>query len=370
MRKKLDILYVTHDSLLEGIGMSQIVPVVIGLSKAGWRVGVISCEKISDTNSLQKKLTNVGVQWKILKFGRVGALGGLGRLFRLSINLPLAKAHHCRGDLAAVACVIGLRKNILWDVRGLWIDQKLVIGSIRKNAAVIWSARKLERIASSNATAVTTLTKAVYPVLKRRNPQITNFHEVIPTCTDLEKFTFQKKLPKDRNLLLSGVFNDYYDLPATQDFITELKLLLPTSVTWCHGHEAKRDHLGVGEEIIKVLKQDEMQEEIAKASFGIALCKKDIGESLAGVMPTKIAEFLAVGRPVVISEGIGDLEDLLLSTNTGVVVRESYAVAIDALTKLLSDPGTPKRCRDLAERHFSMENAVEKYNQIFKELLR
>ena len=363
MRKKLDILYVTHDSLLEGIGMSQIVPVVIGLSKAGWRVGVISCEKISDTYSLQKKLTDAGVQWKILKFGRVGALGGLGRLFRLSLNLPLAKAHHCRGDLATVACVLRLRTNILWDVRGLWVDQKLVIGSIRKNAIVIRSARNLERIASLNANAVTTLTEAVYPVLRRRNPQITNFHEVIPTCTDLEKFSFQENLPNKRNLLLSGVFNDYYDLPAMRDFIIELKLLLPTAVTWCHGHEAKR------EEVIKVLKQDEMPEEIAKASFGIAICKKDIGESLAGVMPTKIAEFLAVGRPVVISESIGDLEELLLSTSTGVVIRESYAVAIDELSQLLNDPGTPKRCRDLAERHFSMGNAVKKYDEIFRELL-
>jgi glycosyltransferase involved in cell wall biosynthesis len=369
MRKKLDILYVTHDSLLEGIGMSQIVPVVIGLSKAGWQVGVISCEKVSDTHSLHKKLTDGGVQWKILKFGRVGALGGLGRLFRLGLNLPLAKAHHCRGDLAAVACVLRLRENILWDVRGLWIDQKLVIGSIRKNAIVIWSARKLERIASLNAEAITTLTKAVYPVLRRRNPQITNFHEVIPTCTDLEKFSFQENLPNKRNLLLSGVFNDYYDLPATRDFINELKLLLPTAVTWCHGHEAKRDHLGVGEEVIKVLNQNEMPQEIAEASFGIAICKKDIGESLAGVMPTKVAEFLAVGRPVVISENIGDLEELLLSTNTGVVVRDSYAVAIGELSQLLSDPGTPKRCRDLAERHFSMENAVKKYDGIFRALL-
>lgn len=349
--------------------MSQIVPVVIGLSEAGWQVGVISCEKISDTQSLQEKLNNAGVRWKILKFGRVGALGGFGRLIRLSLNLPRANAHHCRGDLAAVACIFRHRPNILWDVRGLWIDQKLVIGSIRKNIVIIWAARKLERIASLNANAVTTLTKAVYPVLKRRNPSITNFHEVIPTCTDLVKFSFQESLPVDRNLLLSGVFNDYYDLEATRNFVSELNELLPSTITWCHGHEAARTTLGVGEQVIRILRQDEMPEEIANASFGIAVCKKDIGESLAGVMPTKVAEFLSVGRPVVISEDIGDLEELLLSTNTGVVIRGSNALAIEELTRLLNDPGTPKRCRALAESHFSMENAVKKYDGIFKKLL-
>lgn len=370
MRKKLDVLYVTHDSLLEGIGMSQIVPVLIGLSEAGWQVGVISCEKILETQSLQGRLNRAGVRWKILKFGRVGALGGFGRLIRLSFNLPRANAHHCRGDLAAVACVFRRRSNILWDVRGLWIDQKLVIGSISKNVLIIWAARKLEHIASLNAKAVTTLTKAVYPVLQRRNPGITNFHEVIPTCTDLVKFTFQEKLPVKRNLLLSGVFNDYYDLKATREFISELSNLLPSTITWCHGHEAARNSLGVGEQIIRSLRQDEMPGEIANASFGIAICKRDIGESLAGVMPTKIAEFLAVGRPVIISEDIGDLEELLLSTDTGVVIRENNAIAIKELARLLDDPDTPQRCRALAESHFSMENAIKKYDEIFRKLLR
>ena len=112
-----------------------------------------------------------------------------------------------------------------------------------------------------------------------------------------------------------------------------------------------------------------MPGEIANASFGIAICKRDIGESLAGVMPTKIAEFLAVGRPVVISEDIGDLEELLLSTDTGVVIRESNAIAIEELARLLDDPGTPQRCRALAESHFSMENAIKKYDEIFRKLL-
>jgi glycosyltransferase involved in cell wall biosynthesis len=370
MRKKLDILYVTHDSLLEGIGMSQIVPVVIGLSKAGWHVGVISCEKSPETIPLQKVLTDEGISWEILKFGKVGAIGGLGRLIRIYLKLPNARAHHCRGDLAATACALRLRSNILWDVRGLWIDQKLVIGSINKNLVIVWLARKLEWMASISASSVTTLTKAVYPVLKKRNPRVSNFHQVIPTCTDLKKFAFKDKMPVERSLLLSGVFNDYYDLPKTKSFISELKKVTPIIVTWCHGHESKRTTLGVGEDVIKILRQGEMPTEVSKASFGLAICKTNIGDSLAGVMPTKIAEFLAVGRPVLVSEGIGDLEELLLTTKTGVILRESNSIAISELIQLLDDPGTPQRCRALAESHFSMEIAIQKYDKIFRTLLK
>ena len=136
MRSRLDIVYVTHDSIAEGIGMSQIVPVVIGLAKKGWRVGIISCEKNSPSSEIQKQFNEASVTWKPLKFGRAGAIGGAGRLIRIAFNLPRAKAYHCRGDLASVAKILSSRSPFLWDVRGLWIDQKLIIGRSIKFSSI------------------------------------------------------------------------------------------------------------------------------------------------------------------------------------------------------------------------------------------
>jgi hypothetical protein len=369
MKSDFDIVYITHDSLQEGIGQSQIVPVLIGLAKNGWRVGVISCEKKMNFSELETKLSASNIYWKKIYFGKSGALGGFGRLLRLSRNLPKAKAYHCRGDIPAVACVLRLRRNFLWDVRGLWIDQKIIIGSITKNPFIISMARKLESISAKNAKAVSTLTKAVYPILKNRNPKLTDFHAVIPTCTDLKKFTYENQLPKARKLLLSGVFNDYYDLEATKIFIAEYRSSEPLIVTWCHGYEATRNSLDVGEDEIKVLKQNEMQNEIQNSSFGLALCKPNIGDSLKGVMPTKLAEFLAVGRPVVVSEGIGDLDELLTSTRTGIILRSDISHSIKELNVLLSDPLTAYRCRKLAEFYFDIEKAINQYSQIFQKLV-
>jgi hypothetical protein len=135
---------------------------------------------------------------------------------------------------------------------------------------------------------------------------------VIATCTDLDKFYFDPKLPTEKKLLLSGVFNNYYDIPATREFIRSFRKKEKLKVTWCHGKEAIKKELNVGEDEIRVMKQSDMQSEIASSSFGLAICKQDIGDSLAGVMPTKVAEFLAVGRPVIVSKGVGDLEKLLL----------------------------------------------------------
>jgi glycosyltransferase involved in cell wall biosynthesis len=369
MKHNFDIIYVTHDSLLEGIGMSQIVPVVIGLSHKGWNVGVVSFEKNIQAKWLEEKLAESGVQWIKHDFGRKGALGGLGRLIRLTLTLPKARAFHCRGDLAGAACAFRNRRNVLWDVRGLWVDQKLVIGSINNWKPLIWFARNLESISARNASAVTTLTSAVFPVLQKRHPKLTTNHKVIPTCTDLTKFSLSSDLPEIRTLLLSGLYNNYYDLDAMRQFIKEFRRVTNLFVVWCHGHEAEKSKLDVGEDEIKILRQDQMTTEIANSSFGIAICKTGIGDSLAGVMPTKVAEFLAVGRPVVVSEGVGDLDRLLLSTRTGVVLRGDVEKAVQELLVLLNDKDTPRRCRDLADSHFNMEKAICDYDDLFSSLL-
>ena len=72
--------------------MSQIIPVVIGLANKGWNVGIISCEKTEISTEIKEQLEAVGVNWTALRFGRTGALGGVGRLIRIAIRLPRARA--------------------------------------------------------------------------------------------------------------------------------------------------------------------------------------------------------------------------------------------------------------------------------------
>jgi glycosyltransferase involved in cell wall biosynthesis len=366
----LDVVYVTHDSLSEGIGMSQIVPVLLGLSKYGFSVGVISCEKRNPPPRLVEILNEQNIFWKPIRFGRHGAIGGVGRIIRIGFKLPSAKVYHCRGDISATATSLRTRKPFLWDVRGLWLDQKIVQGNLQDRFFVIFFAKLLEKRSATKAAAVSTLTSAVYPVLRKRHPKMTINHRVIPTCTDLSKFRFSPSLPLGKTLLLSGVFNNYYDLEVTIRFIEKCKESFTLLIVWCHGVEAERLELGVGESVVKVLSQSDMPHEIANSSFGLAICKENVGESLLGVMPTKVAEFLATGRPVVVSKGIGDLDFMLSEFKAGVVLNtERLDESVAELVNLLQDPSTPSRCRDLAEKYFSMDLAVEKYVSILRELI-
>ena len=362
------VVYVSHDSLTEGIGMSQIRPLVKGLAGLGWNVTLISMEKKPPNLAIQMELKKAGVAWVALEFGKRGALHGFFRVFRLMRNLPNADVYHCRGDLASLSVLLCMKRNFLWDVRGLWGDQKLIIGSARDSNFMRSIFLTIEKLSARRASAVTTLAYALLPILEKRTGKLPKRKAVVPTCVDLELFSFHPTLPHRRTLLLSGVFNDYYDIEEMKNVITLLKTRLDLKVIWCRGHEADRKVLGIGEDEVHSKSQSEMPQEIVKSSIGIAICKQSGGVSLAGVMPTKVAEFLATGRPVIVSSGMGDLDQIFLENNIGVVIDPSfdYSSLCEKVEALLDDPELPNRCRKVAEEFFDMKKAINKYKSLYE----
>ena len=138
-------------------------------------------------------------------------------------------------------------------------------------------------------------------------------------------------------------------------------------IIWARASEAPAERLGVGEDLIVSATHSEMPRFVSQSHFGIAICKQNNSSTLAAAVPTKIGEFLASGRPVIVSNGIGDLDQMLTSTQTGLVIDQSDSLqtVAEQITLLLDDPETPTRCRELAMRHFDMEKSVDKYLDIY-----
>jgi glycosyltransferase involved in cell wall biosynthesis len=107
---------------------------------------------------------------------------------------------------------------------------------------------------------------------------------------------------------------------------------------------------------------DEMVDLVASCHVGLSVCRDDAGVSLKAAMPTKIGEFLASGRPVVVNPGLVDIAELVQSHGCGVVFGSSgpcsVKEAVDLIEERLADPTTPGRCRGLAEEHFDLERGV------------
>lgn len=367
-----DLAYVTIDSLSEGVGSSQISPLISLLSKSGLKIKLISYEKLNPSVKLRDNFDSIGVDWDPRPFGSHGLIGGLERLNDLRTRIPNARLIHARSDIPAVSANSSHQAPVLWDVRSLWADQKIVIKKNLLNTASYPFYRGLESIAARKSLGMSTLTNAVVPILEQRHKKLPRLRTIVPTAVNLNHFQFIAVMPTKAQALFSGTFNDYYDLDLSRLFMQEFRKQIPVDTHWARPAESYRSQIGVGESKIFPATQIGMAELIPNYSFGVSICKLDAGPSLTAAMPTKIGEFLACGRPMVVNKGLGDMDQFIEEFDAGVILDGSATNLVESATRLASliaDPEMPLRCRALAEKYFSLEKGATRYLDLYSQML-
>ena len=97
------------------------------------------------------------------------------------------------------------------------------------------------------------------------------------------------------------------------------------------------------------------------------------GLSKLGSSPTRLAEVLGCGIPVIVSEGVGDIDEIINKYKVGIIIKgsskENFDQAYIELTELLKDPNLSKRCRETAEKLFSIEVGINLYRKIYESIL-
>lgn len=367
-----DLSYLTIDSLSEGVGSSQITPLISRLSKSGLKINLISYEKTSPNTELVAYFKSLGVDWNFRDFGLKGLLGGVVRLNNLRREIPKTNLIHARSDIPAVSAIASGQAPVLWDVRSLWADQKIMIQNGLVNKSLYGIYRRLESIAASKSQGMSTLTSAVVPILEQRHRRLPPLQTVVPTTVDLNRFKLNSTMPQATKALFSGSYNEYYDLDLSRLFMTEVRKHFAVETHWARPAESIKSHINVGESKVFFSSQIEMANLIANYNFGVSVCKMGDGISLSAAMPTKIGEFLACGRPIVVNKGLGDMDQFIEEFNAGVILDGTPTNLVESAAKLavlLSDSETPHRCRALAEKYFSMDEGAIKYLDLYSKIL-
>lgn len=369
---KFDLTYATVDSLSEGVGSSQIAPLMERLANHGMKISLLTFEKEAPPDSLVERMAKASVEWTQISFGNHGLFGGISRTFQLAKLMPNSEITHARSDFPAVAARFSGQNRILWDVRSLWADQRKFIeeNPIRRGILALYSP--LEEMACNSSMALSTLTKAVVPVLEDRHKKLPTIRTVVPTAVDLERFKFSPRMPSRLRGLYSGTYNKYYDLDLSRRFIEEIRKFVSCEVGWARPKESKTMSLDAGEDYSFSATQSEMANLMSEYSFGMSVCKEDAGPSLKAAMPTKIAEFLAIGRPIVVNEGLGDCDEILEQNGAGIVIKRNDDLTVRAkdLIELINDKNLPQRCRSLAESNFDLDKGVTNYLNSYEALLK
>ncbi len=371
LNPNFDLTYVTVDAISEGVGSSQILPVLLKLSNAGLSINLMSFEKDAPSRQIEMKLAESNIVWNRCAFKKHGYLGGFSRFLEIISKMPETDIIHARSDIPAVAAILSRKAPVLWDIRSLWADQRAFMEANPIKKKILSSFRVLEDVASFGSSAISTLTSSVVPILEERHKNLPELRIVVPTAVDLQRFKFVSRFPAILKGLYSGTYNNYYDLALSKGFIQQISKIVPLQVDWARPKESRRALLDAGESSSFFATQIEMATIIPNYSFGISICKLDAGPSLKAAMPTKAAEFLSCGRPIVVNAGLGDLGAFVQEFNAGVVLDGSQSNLLEKvheLLEILDDPETPYRCRALAEKYFDLDKGVEKYLSLYSRM--
>lgn len=360
------LTYLSMDSVGEGIGLSQVARYVERLATRGADVTLHSFEKGPPDRALSARFESAGVRWVPHRFVGNGSAAGLVRVAQGAALIRGAELVHARSDMAAASALLGRRRAWVWDVRAFWREQRVALGTMRAGSAPERTMRSVEQAAARSCTGIVTLTEAAVEVLRDRyGDDVAAKARVITTCVDLDLFSCSPMPPSPPvRLLLSGTLNRLYDVPTMITLIDRLAARRPTDLTVLAAEPTPwNDRLAELGFVPRRALPAEMPEWVRQHHLGLSVLRTDMGISSRAVMPTKIGEFLASGRPVVVNAGLGDMDRLLPKYDCGVVLRGGTEAdlddAVDEIERLVDDEDTPDRCRRLAEDRFSLDRGVE-----------
>lgn len=405
------VLYISYNGMLDPLGQSQVLPYLRELAARGVRFTLLSFErsKAFDVNGesackkLRATLAAENIEWHWLKYHQRPSLpatvydviSGIRYAAKL-VRQNRIEMVHARGQIAA-AIALRLKQRfglkLIFDIRGLMAEEYFDAGHWSRNSIPYRLTKTMERRVLAAADGVVTLTERIWPIVKEwkglRGREVV--HEIIPCCTDLELFKFSQEEREQRReelnvsdrfvVVYSGSIDGWYLTERMADFFVSLLRVRPEAhFLWLtpSRHERLRELMrskGIAERDYTVLAAttQDVPSYLSAGDAGLAFIKPCFSKLASS--PTKYAEYLACGLPLIINAGIGDSDSLVTGEGAGALLtdftEEEFDKAvrtIDALSAKAEQ--TRKHTREIAGRYFDVrQTGAERYTRLYEEVL-
>lgn len=404
------ILFISYDGMTDPLGQSQVIPYLQGLSKHGYEIFLLSCEKKAAFTQnkilVEELLKGYSIQW--MPLGYTKNPPALSTWFDITkLKSAAAQIHRDHGiDLVhtrpGVPALVGLwmKKKFgvkfLNDIREFYADSRVEGGMwnlsnpLYKMIYHFFKSKETQEVEQSDG--IVCLTHAAETIIRKWPAYRTGVPlEVIPCSVDLELFdpsridaarktALKKELGiEEDDLIVSylGSIGGWYLVAEMMRFCKLLNDKNPSAKFLFispHRHEeiiAAAAKFGIAPAKIIVRKAGRREVPLllslsAYSVFFIKPCFSKLSSS-----PTKHGEIMAMGIPLITNSGVGDVQEIVTRYNSGIVLDEftdgAFSVAVD---KILSGYSfDAKVIRQGAREIYSLEAAIEKYNKIYNEIL-
>ncbi len=406
------VLYISYDGMTDPLGQSQVIPYLIELSKSGVEYHVISAEKSNkyqqNKAGIAKLLDEHDIHWHPLSYTKnppvLSTLKDISRIRKTAARLQEKHSFdicHCRSYISAFAG-LSLKKKFavpfLFDMRGFYPDER-VDGGLWKLSNPVFRLvyryfKQKERAFLKHADHVISLTEAGKEIMAERDSWNVSANDisVIPCSADLGHFSPDNPTPesvealrqetgiKKNDFVLSylGSLGTWYMTGEMLDFYAELIKHKPDAKFLIISRDdpeimlkpARAKDIPTENIIVRPASRQEVPALISLSTVSIFFIKPVFSKKASS--PTKLAEVLGMGVPVICNAGVGDVDSIVGGNNAGLVVEkmqpQHYHDAINNLDDLLQT--NPQKLRQLATDLFSLEMACQTYLTAYKEMIK
>jgi len=401
-------LYICYFGLREPLVQTQVLPYLRELAQGGFGISLLTFEPSMKSRwseqsiaEWRERLRADGIEWHLMPYHKRPSLpatlydivAGARRAAAIARREKIALFH---GRSTVGAAIGALAKwmtggRLIFDIRGFLAEEYVDAGRWRAGGLLYRLTKAAERKLYRSSDGFVVLTERARETLF---PEGTGGRplEVIPCCVDDERFAAAERLDRtavrkelgidDRLVFIYvGALGGYYLVREMAEFLAVAReqdarvfaLVLSQSAPDALKSELSR--LSFSDDDYRVLNvpPEDVPKYLRAADVALSLIRPSFARR--SMSPTKFAEYLAAGLPVIASGGIGDLDAHIEQARVGVLVhsfdRDAYAAAFEAIAELRRDPELAARCRAEARARYDLHTVGgARYRRLYDAVLR
>ena len=404
-------LYLCYFGLREPLVQTQVLPYLRQLVTAGIRVSILTFEpRLSQSwtseeiAAARQSLEAEGIGWHYLKYHKRPSLPatlydiavGTRTILRLmqheGVNIL-----HARNHVPALMGAIARKfhaAQLVFDIRGFMPEEYTDAGVWPENGYLYRGLKRVERYLLRVSDAFVLLTEKardiVFPGCSDTD-KLGRPIEVIPCCVDFERFRIVEQISREqlraemnltdrRVIVYLGSFGGWYMTDQMTDFLAAAHSQDAATFSMILTQSPRQTvtdrmtSLGIAQEnfLVKQVTPDEVPRYLRTADIAISFIKPCFSKQSSS--PTKIAEYLASGLPVICNAGVGDLDKLINERRVGVLLgefgRQGYLKALNDVEIMRGEENLAERLRDVARREFDLAGVGRtRYRRLYERLL-
>ncbi len=407
-------LYLCYFGLREPLVQTQVLPYLRELKKGGIKISILTFEPDFQTawtpeqiETERKKLADENINWYALPYHKrpsapatvydvfCGARFALKLIKREQIDVLHARVH-VPAMMGAIAKKFSRRKvKLIFDIRGFFPEEYTDGGVWKENGWLYKIVKQVEKRLLKNSDAFVVLTEKAREILFPESAangfdKLGRPVEVIPCCVDLKRFAdanedSRRKIRQEYNLenrqvvVYIGSFGSWYLADEMADLMKAARernsstfaLILTQSAPEIMAGKLKERGFSDTDFLVKKVPHLEIPKYLSAADLAVSFIKPCYSKLSSS--PTKIAEYLASGLPIITNRGVGDVAEQIEADKTGAVVDDfshsSYLKTLLEVENLRNEMNLAENCRQSAHDRFDLENTGgAKYRLLYKKL--